>query len=430
MSIPLDRLYHYIERISQDIVSEDNILIYRFYPDGAKNLDNLIPLRPLCSTFQLYQRMYCHDQEPLTYAFYEKKCQSIDPDSINSLFVKYNLQRYIYKNIDVGHNIYDQPLLVHSEKRSKNLICYQQANFITIYYWCHAIIALDWFRFAQKETQQKNIKNIFLIYNRAWSGTREYRLKFIDLLIEHNLVDSCHVYLNAVEPELGSHYGHHQFANDVWKPINHLEHYVKNKSTAGSHYSADYDIGDYNATEIEIVLETLFDDDRLMLTEKTLRPIALGQPFILASTHGSLGYLHSYGFKTYSDVFDETYDTIEDPYLRLQAVVNLMNSIANWSDQERKEKMLLANQIAEYNRNYFFSDDFFKQVDDELRLNLHTGLTLAENTNTSKVFFDRRKVLYNITELKNILLTPDTRDLMKRVVLKARQYYMRSTKNL
>jgi hypothetical protein len=48
------------------------------------------------------------------------------------------------------------------------------------------------------------------------------------------------------------------------------------------------------------------------LTEKALRPIACGQPFILAATPGSLQYLRSYGFKTFSGYIDETYDTIQE----------------------------------------------------------------------------------------------------------------------
>jgi hypothetical protein len=33
MSIPLDRLYHYIENIAKEIRGDD-VLIYRFYPHG------------------------------------------------------------------------------------------------------------------------------------------------------------------------------------------------------------------------------------------------------------------------------------------------------------------------------------------------------------------------------------------------------------
>ena len=38
MSIPLDKLYHYL----QDIINED-IIIYRWFPHGSRNLENLKP---------------------------------------------------------------------------------------------------------------------------------------------------------------------------------------------------------------------------------------------------------------------------------------------------------------------------------------------------------------------------------------------------
>jgi hypothetical protein len=40
MSIPLDRLYHYIENVAQEIYN-DRIIIYRFYPHGSKNINDL-----------------------------------------------------------------------------------------------------------------------------------------------------------------------------------------------------------------------------------------------------------------------------------------------------------------------------------------------------------------------------------------------------
>ena len=64
-----------------------------------------------------------------------------------------------------------------------------------------------------------------------------------------------------------------------------LENYY-HPTGASSLASADFDIEDYNNTDIEVVLETLFDDTRWHLTEKALRPIACGQPFMFAATQG------------------------------------------------------------------------------------------------------------------------------------------------
>jgi hypothetical protein len=118
------------------------------------------------------------------------------------------------------------------------------------------------------------------------------------------------------------------------------------------------------------VLETLFDDDRLHLTEKSLRPIACAQPFILAATHGSLQYLRDYGFQTFDTVWDETYDTIEDPYDRMLAIIDVMQTICAWTSEEHLKKAQQMKEIVQHNQNYFFSKKFFDLVTNELQTNL------------------------------------------------------------
>ena len=73
MSIPLDRLYHYIENVAQEIYN-DRIIIYRFYPHGSKNIDdlnNLYDLDTWCDK-TIYPGLWCNDQEPLDHKFYSK----------------------------------------------------------------------------------------------------------------------------------------------------------------------------------------------------------------------------------------------------------------------------------------------------------------------------------------------------------------------
>ena len=272
-------------------------------------------------------------------------------------------------------NIFDKSLLVHSEKRSKNLQQYLQttdtqpnSQLLSVYYWSHALIARDWFRFAEHETFCKKNPKLFLVYNRAWSGTREYRLKFTDLLIENNIINQCLTFCNPEEN--GIHYHDHKFKNSVWKPNHVLEKHI-GPTMADSSSSADFDTENYNSTLIEVVLETLFDDDRLHLTEKSLRPIACCQPFILVATHGSLAYLRSYGFKTFDTVWDESYDNIEDPVERMQAIIKTMIDISNWNDTQRSEKINRVYEIAKYNQKHFFSQSFFNLITEELQTNLN-----------------------------------------------------------
>jgi hypothetical protein len=397
MSIPLDRLYHFIDNIAKEIA--DNILIYRFYPHGSKKLENLEEIHNGV-TFEKRAKsilLICHDQEPLNYNLY----QHLPPKNDFQKLLK-SLSLYDENtNFNCKQSMYNRVLL-HSEQRSVNLITYQNDHFITVYYWCHALLALDWYRFANYICQKKNVTKKFLIYNRAWSGTREYRLKFAELLIRLELDNDCKMSINPVEPELGIHYGAYKFANPLWQPTQVLENYFP-ISTAHSHYSADFDIEDYNATDIEIVLETLFDDSRLHLTEKSLRPIAVGQPFILAGTHGSLEYLRSYGFITFNEIWDESYDLIKDPEERLTRIADLMRQIANWAPEVKEKKLAEAQAIAEYNRQRFFSQDFFNQVINELKTNLLSAAHQTHKINSAKLFIDRWEHYLTFQEIRNFL---------------------------
>jgi hypothetical protein len=415
MSIPLERLYHYINDTANNIRGKP-FHIYRFDPNGSKKIEDLKILVELTEEeFFTSPEIYCNDQEPLNYDLYTtgpmihspllSVCEVLERKNIT--FPRLNFRGQVV-------TIWNQAVLLHSEKRSVEVERYRATQFLPVYYWCHAVIALDWFRYAQHVARHKQVRKTFLIYNRAWSGPREYRLRFLDLVLQLGLDTQCQTSVNPIEPELGIHYNTHQFKNATWKPTQVLENFFP-LSTAQSHYSADFDIEDYKATDIEVVLETLFDDNRLHLTEKSLRPIACAQPFILAGTHGSLEYLRSYGFKTFGDVWDEGYDLVKDSEERLITIADLMKQIANWAPDVKEKKLLEAHAIADYNKKHFFSEDFFNLVIHELKTNLTSALTHLEETNTASNYFHRRQIFTSdaeLVELTKHTKKPELRALM------------------
>jgi hypothetical protein len=434
MSIPLDRLYHYIESVAQEVCGDT--IIYRFYPHGSKKIEDLNELnaRFTWKNCVLSPHIYCNDQEILNYDFY----QNVDIDLLKiNLQIKNQLKQSLITMPDYNlriapTEIYDHCILIHSECRSAEVERYKKNYFIPVYYWSHALIALDWFRFAKHVNPIKNTNTkLFLIYNRAWSGTREYRLKFADWLIEYNLVDYCQTTCNQIDPTLNVPFDNYQFKNISWKPIHQLDQYFDSNVT-NSHASADFVIDDYNNTDFEVVLETLFDDSRLHLTEKTLRPIACSQPFILAATHGSLKYLRSYGFETFGDVIDESYDLIVDPEKRLRAIVACMESIKSWTPKQRKINMRKLQEIANRNHQHFFSDNFLNYVIDELKNNLTNGLTELVESNTGQRFLNLRKFFCQDSQLKSILTGPEgiSRQNVAFFVRQARIHYNKYLKTL
>ena len=404
MSIPLDRLYHFINNIASETYG-DCVIIYRFWPHGSKNINNLNNLYESDKWFEktIYPLIWCNDQEPLDYEFYSKHVKNHN-SSWSSILKSINLF-YTTKNLNYRSNVFEKGLLLHSETRSDNLKKYQADNeLIPVYYWSHAVIARDWFRYAEYETFQKRTKKKFLIYNRAWSGTREYRLRFSDLLIERNLIDQCQTNNNPIDPELNIHYSNHTFTNPQWKPVHVLENFLQ-PTTADATSSADFEVTDYKTTDIEVVLETLFDDNRLHLTEKSLRPIACSQPFILAGTYKSLEYLRGYGFKTFDSIWDESYDQVEDPEKRLMAIVDLMQEISAWDEVTKKNKLLQAQEIANYNQQWFFSQNFFDLVINELKTNLKLAFEELDQCNNYKPWIDRWQKYMSYPEIVEFLNT-------------------------
>ena len=397
--------------------------LYRFSPHGSKKIEDLTCLGESSEeSLFMHPEIYCHDQEPLNYDLYETGVPVFWPyPKILEALNRKNIPLLRLNFRGSTSTVWDRAILVHSEKRSSEVGRYQSTQFITVYYWCHAIVSLDWYRFAQHVFQKKQVTKTFLIYNRAWSNTREYRLKFAELLVGLGLQDHCQTSVNPIEPELDVHYDLHQFKNSTWRPNIVLENYFPT-SSAHSSYSADFDIEDYEATDIEVVLETLFDDSRLHLTEKSLRPIACAQPFILAGTQGSLEYLRSYGFKTFGDVWDEYYDCIENPQERLLRIAELMEHISAWTPEQRDNKMAQAQAIADYNKQHFFSGDFFNLVVKELEANLTNALTELEDTNTGSNYLNRRKVIDDDPELYQLAIAHKKQETRDQMLLVAQQY--------
>lgn len=383
MSVPLDRLYNFLH----DICNHHDVIIYRFFPHGSRKLEDLIPLDSSNNVLDYDRnRIFYHDQEPLNFDLYKEvdinkfKLGLSNYNYNNQLFEKYKL---ICKKVmpemnlkwAIGLGGWRSPVvLVHSEKRSIELNRYENIHFIGAYWWSHALIARDWFRYAESDPklEKKSIEHDFLIYNRAWSGTREYRIKFAELLLKQNLNKNCLTWFS--EFDNNQHYLSHAYTNTKFIVTDTELPKIYSSNLASSNSSADYNNLDYQKTGIEVVLETLFDDSRLHLTEKILRPIACGQPFILAATHGSLAYLHDYGFKTFNGLIDETYDTIQDPMDRLEAIVAEMNRIAKLPNKEKIKLYNDLHNIAQQNKQLFFSPAWQQLIINEYQNNIKLAL--------------------------------------------------------
>lgn len=400
MTIPFDNLYDYIFDLTNH--NNKNLIMHRFSPHGARNLENLIvhnnaeiinvTINGEEEISYHYKLMFCNDQEPLNFDFYageyakntrENHFFSIEGKNhmlSHPLSKKLTFKRNIAGHPIVPLSIYDKKLILHSEKNSKDLEKYEKNEFLGVYYWCHALIALDWYRFAKHDPKLKNIgrntfNKSFNIYCRAWSGSREYRLSLLNKMITNGVDLDSAIHFNEYDNHI--HFSEFVPENQTWNITknNIKDGRFQKNNLSSSALSATYDPSHYVDAAIDVVLETVYDAEKIHLTEKTLRPIACGKPFIIVSENGTLEYLKSYGFETFGNLIDESYDSITDPVARMDAITKTMKQISDLSKKEKDRLFSEMHCIAKRNKDWFFSDEFFNIVTNELKTNLRSALT-------------------------------------------------------
>jgi hypothetical protein len=123
---------------------------------------------------------------------------------------------------------------------------------------------------------------------------------------------------------------------------------------------------------INLVTETSFDLNELFISEKILKPILNYQPFIVFGPVNYLKKLKSYGFKTFSDFWDESYDDIVNHEDRIESLISLVHELNSKTIQELNELYQKTKEICIYNRNLFYNIDkmdsigkYLKEIENE-----------------------------------------------------------------
>ena len=122
-----------------------------------------------------------------------------------------------------------------------------------------------------------------------------------------------------------------------------------------THWSVGKDFF-YQTTFASFINETYIDENfDAFFTEKCMKPLAYGHPFLLFSSAGALDKLHTLGFQTFGDVFDESYDLIENPQLRFEHLLRETQRLCNLSLSElAKIKQHVWPRIV-HNREWFWN---------------------------------------------------------------------------
>lgn len=250
-----------------------------------------------------------------------------------------------------------------------------------IYYFFHGFAALDWYRGYYSLNYNKQIaklyKHDFITFNRIINNDRSYRIYFVSILKQLELLDHGQVSFNVTNNIFDDWQDETADPNSKLseKAKQHAEQYlvdidklVIDQHTVHGSASADIPrtVDSYmhpglpSPSNVDafwhVVTETVFYYNKLHLTEKIFKPIVSKQPFMLLAAPGNLAFLKSYGFKTFDSVIDESYDTIQDNDRRTEAVVEQLHWYCDLTLGEKTDVIRQLEPIIDYNFHHFYGE--------------------------------------------------------------------------
>jgi len=283
-------------------------------------------------------------------------------------------------NVDITHDmtvpkplldgrIADAGYLLTSEKNSAsvNFVC-DSMKWKSLYYFFHGWAALDWYRgydktFLITPPAQRQITKTFIAPNRIVAGERQHRLEMLYHIFKNNLLNN-HISCPAVCP------AENISIQDAVKPLSTKYPDIESVFSAQTlpiNFEGETDhpmhscwlslFNEAAESLLYLVTETVATGHRLHLTEKTFKPIALGMPFVIVGTKGSLEYLRSYGFRTFEGIWDESYDDADDD-VRIERIASLLRSLDELSPDGKQDLFEQCREVIEHNWNHFYGGGF------------------------------------------------------------------------
>jgi hypothetical protein len=178
---------------------------------------------------------------------------------------------------------------------------------------------------------------------------------------------------------------------------------IVDRSEVAGDFSAHFGHREYKLWQRSlwhVVNETVFYDEKLHLTEKIFKPIVASRPFILVAAPGNLAYLRSYGFETFDQWIDESYDSETDADRRVDMITSEVEKICSKTPEALAQMLKEMRPVLEYNKHHFFGR-FRELIVTELVDNFDTCIRQWNNGRID----GRELVLHpDIQSVKRILL--------------------------
>ena len=332
---------------------------------------------------------FFHDQEPIWIDIHKPLFDTVIEKNLDLLsiytiqtqpasYIEYYFNNSLHTQPDKASQFPEFGYIIISEQNSIFAEQLQDHyNWKICYYFYHGWAALDWYRgynrtFLIPRAKHRTPTKSFISPNRIIGGKRDHRVLFLYHVFKNKL-DNNHFTAPIICPHENTsitdvakkYMDTYPDIIDVFNNAS-LPRLFKDEETQlmTSHRITNHD--ESADSLFYVPTETVYFGRRWHLTEKTFKPIVLEMPFILVAPMGSLEYLRSYGFKTFANIIDESYDEESNDILRLEKITNLLKDIDSLSAKERQQIHRHCLPLVEYNYNHFYFGNFEKILWNEL----------------------------------------------------------------
>ncbi len=196
-------------------------------------------------------------------------------------------------------------------------------------------------KFNAIKNQPTSLKH-FICLNRI---VKDYRVYLSYFFYQNDLLDKVHISQSAYKEFSDFQYGYNKITA-LWKGLDESK-FEKFKQLlpwaidTGDVKSLSWDtvpLSALNSSFCWVVTETSFADtlptQSFRLTEKTYKPIAYFMPFIMVGNPFVLENLKKNGYRTFSNWWDESYDSIVEPIERMKKITEVILKISKLSKPE------------------------------------------------------------------------------------------------
>ena len=293
----------------------------------------------------------------------------VDPESIqkNKILKKIieshtnNGGYIIYFEPAEGTTLFKRHLQIFKENVLKNFVIVSCASFnsqnfkdfLLLNHLFYSYTTYDWnlsccSQYSEEVINARNKKYSFNLLNMKYRYHRSY---IVDKLKENKSLD------NAVWSQV---YKGIYLADEM----NDAFHKAQTRQSDGSDKVKINPLL-YLQSYFSVVTETNYEHQEQFFTEKITKPLLMGHPFVVVANKNFYKFLHNEGFKTFNNLIDESFDSIDNHQDRFNRIAEVIKELVN---SDLNQFLTETEAIVRYNKDLLLekAENYFKNLNKDV----------------------------------------------------------------